>query len=113
MKQGLLIVLASALIAGVGIKAAPAVAETARNLNVSYVGTADLDLSTAAGRRQLDHRLTIAAREVCGVASDVDLEGKNDVRKCRVETLANARARGDSLIAAADRSATIAIAAAR
>ena len=31
----------------------------------------------------LDRRLAAAAREVCGFASDADLEGKNDVRACR------------------------------
>ncbi len=52
-------------------------AETAGGQNVSIVQTGDLDLSTSAGRSALDHRLVIAAREVCGTASDVDLAGKN------------------------------------
>jgi len=56
----------------------------------STVQTADLDLSTQAGQRALDHRLSIAVNEVCGAASDVDVEGKNEVRRCKQETYARA-----------------------
>lgn len=92
------IVITSALITAVALKAVPALAETApAPVNVSIVHTADLDLASDAGRRQLDHRLTRAAREVCGEASDADLEGKNDVRDCRANVLAKARAEGVEL----------------
>jgi UrcA family protein len=102
--------LTAGLIKGVPTMAAPA---PAAELNVSYVHTADLDLTTDAGRRVLDNRLVTAARAVCGAASDVDLEGKNDVRKCRAETLARARADRDTVLAAADRGTIIALTAAR
>ena len=95
------------------IKGAPVLAQPAPELNVSYVHTTDLDLTTAAGRRALDQRLLTAAREVCGSASDVDLEGKNDARKCRVETLARAHAERDTVLASTNRDATIVLAAAR
>jgi UrcA family protein len=65
----------------------------------SIVQTADLDLSTAKGQRALDHRLSQAVKEVCGTASDVDIAGKNDVRSCRVETLARLSAERDQRIA--------------
>ena len=108
------IILASFLITAGLIKGAPAVAEPASGeVNVSIVDTADLDLSTSAGKRVLDRRLTVAAREVCGSASDVDLEGKNDVRACRDEVIARAQSQRDSLLAAAGRGAAIAITAAR
>ena len=101
MKQTLLIVLASALITGAAIKAAPALAqEPAPETNISLVRTADLDLRSAEGQRQLDHRLANAAREVCGEASDVDLAGKKEVRRCRDETLAKARAEDRTRLAA-------------
>ena len=80
--------------------ATPALAEPPVSVSTT-VETADLDLSSAAGQRALNHRLTIAAKEVCGTASDVDVEGKNDVRRCRVETLANLAAERDQRIAAA------------
>ena len=67
--------------------ATPALAQSPEFVT-STVQTADLDLSSSAGQRALDHRLSQAAKEVCGVASDADLEGKNDVRRCRVDTLA-------------------------
>ena len=67
--------------------AAPTLAQSPDYVT-STVQTADLDLSSAAGQRALDHRLSQAAKEVCGFASDADLEGKNDVRRCRDETLA-------------------------
>ena len=92
------IIIASALITTAGIKAAPALAETpAADVNVQIVATGDLDLSTDAGKRALDRRLVIAARDVCGTPSDVDLAGKNVARKCRADTLANARAKGQQL----------------
>ena len=115
MKQGLKIVLTAGIVTAGLIKGAPAVAgqPVQPDTNVSYVRTADLDLSTPAGQHQLDSRLAIAAREVCGAASDADLEGKNDVRQCRADTLASARAKRDSLVAAVQPGGTIAIAAAR
>ena len=104
------IIIASALITTAAIKAAPALAEpvAAQDVNVSIVRTADLDLSTQAGRKALDHRLVHAAREVCGTASDVDLAGQNKVRACRKNVLTDARAKGDQL---ASRGAAITIAA--
>lgn len=68
---------------------------------VSKVQTADLDLTTAKGQRALDLRLTQAVKEVCGTASNVDIEGKNEVRRCRVETLARVASERDQRIARA------------
>jgi UrcA family protein len=115
MKKSFYIALVSALITGGLIKAAPALAQTqsAPAVEVSLVHTADIDVSTEAGQRQLDRRLSIAAREVCGTASDADLAGKNDVRACRAETLAKARLQTQSLMATAGRGTTIAITASR
>ena len=69
----------------------------------STVQTADLDLSSATGQRALDRRLEIAVKEVCGTASDVDIAGKNEVRRCRVETLASLTSERDQRIASASR----------
>ena len=114
MKRALTIVLTSALITTGVIKAAPALAqEPASDINVSLVRTADLDLATSQGQRRLDQRLANAAREVCGTASDVDVDGKNEVRKCRDETLAKAREQRDSVLAAAAIDPVIAVTAAR
>jgi UrcA family protein len=114
MKQAILIALASAVITGAAIKAAPALAqEPALETNISLVRTADLDLGSAAGQRQLDHRLANAARDVCGEASDVDIKGKNEVRRCRDETLANARTQREALASTGQRGPAIAVVAAR
>ena len=67
--------------------ATPALAEPPA-MATAKVQVADLDLSSAAGQRALDRRLNQAVVEVCGTASEVDIEGKNDVRRCRSETLA-------------------------
>lgn len=67
--------------------ATPALAEPPA-LATAKVQVADLNLSTAAGQRALDRRISQAVIEVCGTASDADVEGKNDVRRCRAETLA-------------------------
>jgi UrcA family protein len=89
--------------------AVPAAAEPATA--VSIVQTADLDLSSEAGREALGRRIARAAVEVCGTASDVDLEGKNAVRHCRDDVVAKASAQREQLLASAERGAVIAIAA--
>ena len=110
------IIVLSALITGAAIKGVPALAEPAgqtSDVAVSLVRTADLDLASPKGQRELEQRITLAAREVCGTASDVDLEGKNEVRACRDEVIARAHSQRDSLLAAAGRGATIAVTAGR
>lgn len=105
------IILSSALITGIVLKGGPALAETAQApVNVSIVQTADLDLNSEVGQRQLEHRITRAAYDVCGTASDADLKGKNDVRACRADVLAKARVPSTEL---ASRSAPMKIAAGR
>ena len=80
--------------------ATPALAEPPVTISTT-VQTADLDLSSSAGQRALNHRLALAAKEVCGTASDIDVAGKNDVRRCRSETLAALASERDQRIAAA------------
>jgi len=99
MKQTLKIIAISAMAAAAAIKAVPALAEPTPAQNVSIVQTGDLDLTTEAGRQALDHRLVVAAREVCGTASDVDLVGQNQARACRAEVLASARSHSEQLAA--------------
>ena len=112
MKQTLRIILASALITAAAIKGAPALAEPAP-VAISVVTTADLDLTTTSGQRQLQVRLAHAAREVCGTASDVDLKGKNDVRECRNVVLAEANAQREHILAAGAQAIRISLASAR
>jgi UrcA family protein len=100
MKNAITIALVSALITTGAIKAAPALAQQpASDTNVSLVRTADLDLGSPEGQRKLEQRLARAAREVCGTASDFDVEGKNAVRECRDETIAKAKAQREVAIA--------------
>ena len=116
MKNPYAIALASALITAGAIRAAPALAEPASGefqTYVSYVKTADLDLSSEGGQRTLDRRVSQAAREVCGIPSDVDLVGQNKARECRVEAVAKATGERDALLAAAKRGAAVAITASR
>lgn len=104
---------ALALIASVAT-ITPAVAEASEPQTVSsIVHTADLDLSSANGRQELDRRIVQAAREVCGEASPVDLEGRNAVRQCRADTIAAATKQRDQLLAAAKAGPAILVAAAR
>ncbi len=114
MRNALTFALASALITISAVKAAPALAETTTPAaNIRLVHTADLDLGSKPGRSQLDFRLVRAAREVCGTASDADLAGQNAVRRCREDTLADARGKSDLLVAAASSEGPIAVTAAR
>ncbi len=111
MDKGFKIAAAAFLITAAALKAVPALAQTApAPVNVSIVHTADLDLTSDSGKRQLDQRLANAAREVCGTASDVDLQGKNEVRACRANVLAQARAESTEV---ASRAAPITIATGR
>ncbi len=114
MDKALQIAATAFLITAAAIKAAPAIAEpVAPAVNVSLVRTADLDLSTQRGQRALDARLVVAAHEVCGSASQADLEGQNDVRKCRADVLAKANGQREHLLAAARGGVQIAITDAR
>lgn len=70
----------------------------------SIVRLADLDLNSAIGQHALDRRLSIAISEVCGNASDVDLVGQNQVRRCRVATRQHLASERDQRIAAVSRS---------
>jgi UrcA family protein len=92
------IILSSFLITAALIKGAPATAEPVPSATY-IVHTADLDLTTAAGQRTLDHRLTIAVAEVCATPSDADLVGKNAARQCRIETRAELEAERDRRLA--------------
>lgn len=112
MKKPMLIALGSFLATAALLKGAPALAGPMQSQHVSVVRTADLDLSSEPGRRALDHRLVIAAAEVCGAASDADLAGKNLVRHCRKDALAQARARSEVLTARGGE-ATIVVASSR
>ena len=47
----------------------------------------DLDLSRARDRTALQARIRHAAFQACGEASSVDLEGRNEARRCRAEAL--------------------------
>jgi UrcA family protein len=97
MNKTLKITLTAFLITAGLIKGAPTMAAPAPAQNVSIVHTADLDLTSQAGRDALDHRLVTAAFDVCGTASDVDLAGKNKIRQCRTDVLAKARAESEQL----------------
>ena len=114
MKQSFLYALFSALLTALLLTATSAPAEAAPAATEQrLVPTADLDLSTPEGKRRLEQRLARAAREVCGVASDADLEGKNAIRECRRETLARAALQSEQMIASAARRDVIAVSAAR
>ena len=92
----------------------PTVAQAAEPAAVtSIVHTADLDLSSNAGQRALDRRIFRAASDVCGTASEADLAGKNAVRRCRVDTVAQAKAQREQLLAAAKPARPIVVASAR
>lgn len=67
----------------------------------SIVRTADLDLASESGERALDRRLSIAIAEVCGAASDADLAGQNEVRRCRVATRQRVQSDHDAVLASA------------
>lgn len=88
---------------------APALAETPANRSV-VVSYADLDLSTQAGQTKLDRRIARAVSTVCGNAASVDLEGQNNVAKCRTDTAKAVSDKVATAVASANPSGKIAIA---
>lgn len=88
--------------------ATPAVAQSASPAESRVVvTTADLDLASSAGQRALDRRLTHAVIEACGITSDADLAGQNDIRRCRDETRAVIATDRDRLVRLASKGAAI------
>ena len=79
--------------------ASPVVAEPTEQLNVAIVHTADIDLSTDAGQRQLNQRLAVAAHELCDTASALDLKALNAERDCRAAVLARGLAKAQLAVA--------------
>ena len=113
MKNTLKIILTSALITAGALRAGPVLAEAPSGnmeTRITYVQTADLDLSSKSGQRTLDLRIAQAAREVCGKPSDSDLVGQNKARECRQDVVARTSGERDALLAAAGSGAPIAIA---
>ena len=102
MKETLLLMTGSALAtAALFFASAPArSAQIAPATEVMQViPTADLDLASAAGRKALDRRIGRAVIDLCGQAADVDLAGRNAVRKCRADTLVQAYQARDQRLA--------------
>ena len=108
MKTILTLSLAAAAIAFSGT---PAFAQ--QSSSSVAIGYADLDLGTTAGVRRLDRRIRTAVELACGPVSSFDPAGKNEVRQCRADTLAAARAQRDLAIAAAARDSQVQLAAQR
>ena len=83
--------------------AAPAYAEPAAADAPVRVGYSDLDFRSPAGMAKLQRRIRTAVADACGTASDADLRGKNEARRCRADYLRAASAQLRSRVDAADR----------
>lgn len=83
----------AAALLGLALTAAPAFADT---ISVQYK---DLDLSTTEGQKTLDHRIDVAARQVCGY--DAITTGTRLRSSASVECYKNARAQVQHQVAAA------------
>lgn len=78
----------AAAIAAVLVFAAPAAADGAKSVKVSY---ADLNLSSAAGRDALDRRVARTAERICGVALESDLAMQMAAKRCAANARESAR----------------------
>lgn len=94
-----IVIIAAALLAAPF--ATPAEAQAPAADRTQVVSYADLDLARDADQRKLDRRIGLAVKQVCGTASDVDLEGKNEVRRCRIATRERISAERDQAFASA------------
>jgi UrcA family protein len=86
--------------------AAPASAQT-REAQTRIVYE-DLDLGSARGVAELDRRIGVAVRSLCGGASDADVKGRNEVRRCREAARLAAAPQRDRAIGATTASAAAA-----
>lgn len=78
---------------------APVSAQETTTGNSPYrVSHADLDLRTDAGIRSLDRRIDHAVGKACGWASDFDIAGQNEIRRCRKQAVAAAAAQRNKAI---------------
>ena len=71
------------LLAIAALSAAPAPAETAREVQSLHVGYSDLDLRSHEAQAKLQRRIRSAVAAACGTASNSDLQGMNAARRCR------------------------------
>ena len=74
---------------------------------------ADLDLTTEAGLRALDRRISNAAATACGIPSSADPVGKRAVKQCRAEARDRAYSQRQTAIALARAASATTLAAAR
>ena len=90
--------LLASLLFPIALAASPVAAEPIQTESLA-VSIADLDLASSAGQKAFDRRLGRAVVELCGQAADVDLAGRNAVRKCRADTLVHAHKAKDQRLA--------------
>jgi len=84
------------------IAAVPAFAGDKPVPPTARVTTADLDLSTAIGRKTLDRRLRVAIDQVCAAADAAPRTGILPNDRCRSVAATSARRQRSALIAAID-----------
>lgn len=84
----------------------PATAETPARMQV--VRFSHLEIASPTGRAKLDRRIHRAAATVCGTASDFDLAGQNEARRCRTAAVASANRALAQTIAARRSTLTVA-----
>jgi UrcA family protein len=86
-------ILAAAAVAACTSLAAPALAQPAQTIAVSY---ADLDLTAVPGRETLDRRIAHAAAQLCGFYQPTELTWAAAVRGCQSATIALAQPQRDA-----------------
>lgn len=86
---------AAALTAGLLTFAAPAFAQETPSVAVSY---ADLNLASPLGRTILDRRIANAASQLCGTASQVDLNATAAVDTCLSATIDSVQPQRDAAL---------------
>jgi UrcA family protein len=80
------------------IFAAPAFAGSSDDVRREEVRTTDINLATFAGRKQLEIRLTSAARRVCGVGEDRALGAVVASRLCYQKAINDARSQATAAL---------------
>ena len=90
------------------VLAVPVVAASPLDVGVVSINYNNMDLSTAAGRAQLETRVSIAVRRVCGEAQIGDRDEQADIAACRAQARAAVEPQITAVVARASNAVALA-----
>ncbi|OYU34187.1 MAG: hypothetical protein CFE35_16350 [Novosphingobium sp. PASSN1] len=90
------------------VSAVPVVAASPLDVGVVSINYTNMDLSTAAGRAQLEARVNIAVRRACGDAQIGDRDEQAEIAACRAQARAAVEPQITAVVARASNAVALA-----